>query len=195
VAAGDALYEVDAAAAGLTVRPADTLDPTRSLAAVILDDTPGRRLAGDNPLPAVRDTALVALAAEQVGTATRALELTVDYTRNRVQFGRPIGSFQVLQHRLAEAHVRLQAASAAAEAAADALVSGAADAAERAAIAKVTCSETLQAVAAEMTQMHGGLAITWEHDAHLYLRRAWSSAQLFGAPAGHVERLAAGLLS
>ncbi|GIE94357.1 acyl-CoA dehydrogenase family protein [Paractinoplanes rishiriensis] len=194
VATGDALYEVDAAAPGLTARDADALDPTRRLGTVTLDDTPGRRLPGDNPLPALRDTALVALAAEQVGTATRALELTLDYTKTRVQFGRPIGSFQVLQHRLAEAHVRLEAATAAAEAAADALVSGAPDASERAAVAKVTCSETLQAIAAEMTQMHGGLAITWEHDAHLYLRRAWSSAQLFGTPATHIERLAASLL-
>jgi len=191
---GTAWYEVDAAAPGVTRGPADPLDLTRRLGVIRLDGVPGRRLAGGNPLPALRDVASVALAAEQVGAASRAFELTVDYVQTRVQFGRPIGSFQVLQHRLADAHVRLEAARSAAHAAADALVAGAPDAPDRAAVAKVYCSETLQATAAEMVQMHGGIAITWEHDAHLYLRRAYASAQLFGAPARHVDRLAATLL-
>lgn len=186
--AGDGLYEVDA-----TPIATDSLDLTRRLSAVRLDDAPGRRVGAD-PFPALRDVALVALSAEQVGAAERALELTVEYTKTRVQFGRPIGSFQVLQHRLAEAHVRLEAARAASWSAAEALVAGAADAPTLAAMAKVTCSETFQSIAAEMTQMHGGIAITWEHDAHLYLRRAWSTAQLFGTPTQHVRRLAAQLL-
>jgi alkylation response protein AidB-like acyl-CoA dehydrogenase len=188
-ATDEALYEVDA-----TAIATDSLDLTRSLYELHLDDAPARRLAGGFSVPALRDVALVALSAEQVGAAERALELTVEYTKTRVQFGRPIGSFQVLQHRLAEAHVRLEAARAASWSAAEALVAGAADAPTLAAMAKVTCSETFQAIAAEMTQMHGGIAITWEHDAHLYLRRAWSTAQLFGAPTQHVRRLAAQLL-
>jgi alkylation response protein AidB-like acyl-CoA dehydrogenase len=191
---GTALYEVDAAAPGVTRRPADPLDLTRRLGVIRLDDVPARRLAGGNPLPGLRDVASVALSAEQVGAASRAFELTVEYVQTRVQFGRPIGSFQVLQHRLAEAHVRLEAARSASAAAAEALVGGAPDAPDRAAVAKVYCSETLQATAAEMVQMHGGIAITWEHDAHLYLRRAYASAQLFGAPARHVDRLAAALV-
>lgn len=191
---GTALYEVDAAAPGVTRRPASPLDQTRRLATVRLDDAPGRRLAGGNPLTALRDVACVALSADQVGCASRALELTVDYTKTRVQFGRPIGSFQALQHRLAEAYVRVEAARSASLAATEALVRGAPDATERAAVAKVSCSETARAVTAEMVQMHGGIAITWEHDAHLYLRRAYASAQLFGAPARHVDRLAAALL-
>ena len=190
VTAGGGLWEVDAAAPGVTRDATAALDPTRRLGAVRFDGAPARRLAGGDPRPALRDVACVALSAEQVGAAERALELTVDYTKTRVQFGRPIGSFQVLQHRLAAAHVRLEAARAASEAAAEALTAGAADAPARAAVAKVCCSETLQAIAAEMVQMHGGIAITWEHDAHLYLRRAWAAAQLFGAPAAHVDRLA-----
>ncbi|MDI6097405.1 acyl-CoA dehydrogenase family protein [Actinoplanes sp. NEAU-A12] len=192
VAAGGALYEVDA---GRTDRQlTGTLDLTRRLETVRLDHVPGRRLAGDDPLPGLRDVACVALAAEQVGTAERALELTVEYVKARHQFGRPIGSFQVLQHRLAEAYVRVEAARSAAEAAANAVAAGSAEAQRLAAVAKVSCSETVRAVAAEMVQMHGGIAITWEHDAHLYLRRAWASAQLFGSPAGHVARLTPTLL-
>jgi alkylation response protein AidB-like acyl-CoA dehydrogenase len=192
VAAGGALYEVDACHAGRRVT--ETLDLTRQLGTVRLDRAPGQRLAGGDPLPGLRDVACVALAAEQVGAAERALELTVGHVRARHQFGRPIGSFQVLQHRLAEAYVLVEAARSAAQAAAQALVDGAAEAERLAAVAKVTCSETLRAVAAEMVQMHGGIAITWEHDAHLYLRRAWASARLFGSPAGHVARLTPTLL-
>ncbi len=192
--AGPALYEVEATASGVTRRPASSLDLTRRLGVVRLDDVPGRRLDGGNPLPALRDVACVALSAEQVGAASRALELTVEYAKIRVQFGRPIGSFQALQHRLAEAYVRLEAARSASYAAAEALVAGDRDASERAAVAKVYCTETLQSVAAEMVQIHGGIAITWEHDAHLYLRRAHATAQLFGAPSTHLDRLTAALL-
>ncbi|GGN82939.1 acyl-CoA dehydrogenase [Actinoplanes lobatus] len=176
------LYEVDPRSAEpLTVDP---FDPTRPLSAIRLDRAPGRRLGKAAP---IRDLAMVALAAEQTGTAERALELTVEYVRARHQFGRPIGSFQVLQHRLAEAYIRVQAARSAVNAA---LAGGGAEAT----IAKIHCSETLRAVAAEMVQMHGGLAITWEHDAHLYLRRAWASARLFGQPSEHVTGLAPSLL-
>jgi alkylation response protein AidB-like acyl-CoA dehydrogenase len=138
--------------------------------------------------------ACVALSAEQVGVASRAFELTHEYVQQRVQFGRPIGSFQVIQHRLAEAYLRLEAATTASWTAAEALVAGSSEAPTLAAMAKVYCSEALQAIAAEMVQMHGGIAITWEHDAHLYLRRAYADAQLFGAPNAHLDRLAATLL-
>ena len=191
---GLALYEVDGAAAGVDRRAASPLDLTRRLGVLRLDGTPGRRLGSAGPLRGLRDVACVALSADQVGAASRALELTIEYAKAREQFGRPIGSFQALQHRLAEAHVRVAAARSASWAAADALVAGASAAPALAAVAKVYCSETLQAVAGEMVQMHGGIAITWEHDAHLYLRRAYASAQLFGAPGRHVERLAASLL-
>ena len=191
---GTALYEVAADAPGVTRTVASPLDLTRRLGAIRLDGTPGHRFSGGDPVTGLRDVACVALSAEQVGAASRALELTVEYAKTRVQFGRPIGSFQALQHRLAEAYVRVQAARSASYAAAQALVNNAPDAPVRAAAAKVYCSEALQAIAAEMVQMHGGIAITWEHDAHLYLRRAYASAQLFGSPARHVERLTATVL-
>ncbi|MEU4691641.1 acyl-CoA dehydrogenase family protein [Actinoplanes sp. NPDC023714] len=142
----------------------------------------------------VRDLGCVALSAEQVGAASRALELTVAYAKSRVQFGRPIGGFQVLQHRMAEGHVRVEAARSACWTAAEAFAAGSAEASRLAAVAKVWCSETLRVVAADMVQIHGGIAITWEHDAHLYLRRAWDSAQLFGSPRSHLDRLAAALV-
>jgi len=189
VAAGDALWEVEA-----TVRPADVLDPTRPLGAVRLDDVPARRL-GESSLPWLRDLACVALSAEQIGAASRAFELTHEYVQQRVQFGRPIGSFQVIQHRLAEAYLHLEAATTASWTAAEALEAGSPDAATLAAMAKVHCSESLQAITAEMVQMHGGIAITWEHDAHRYLRRAYADAQLFGAPPAHLNRLAETLLA
>src|SRR4051812_26840986 len=194
VATGDALYEVAANAPGVTVEPADVLDATRRLATIRLDGAPGRRI-GDGQPSRLRDLACVALSAEQTGAASRAFDLTHEYVQQRVQFGRPIGSFQVLQHRLAEAYLRLEATTTASWTAAEALVAGDPEATTLAAMAKVHCSETLQAVAAEMVQMHGGLAITWEHDAHLYLRRAYADAQLFGAPAVHLDRLATTLLT
>jgi alkylation response protein AidB-like acyl-CoA dehydrogenase len=199
VATGDARWEVAASGPGVTIEPADVLDATRRLATVRLDRAPARRLGrGDRmggPPAWLRDLACVALSAEQVGAASRAFELTHEYVQQRVQFGRPIGSFQVLQHRLAEAYLRLEAATTASWTAAEALVAGDAEAGALAAMAKVHCSESLQAIAAEMVQMHGGLAITWEHDAHLYLRRAYADAQLFGAPREHLDRLTATLLA
>ena len=102
----------------------------------------------------------------------------MEYLKTRTQFGVPIGSFQVIQHRLAEAYLRLEAATTASWTAAEALTAGTTDAGTLAAMAKVYCSEALQAIVAEMVQMHGGIAITWEHDAHRYLRRAYADARV-----------------
>lgn len=157
------------------LEPQPTLDLSRPLTTVRLNETPIVWRDASHTLPGLRDLASIALAAEQLGAAERALQLTVEYVKVRHQFGRPIGSFQVLQHRLADLYVRVQAAR---------------SAATDPRIAPIWCSETLRAVAAEMTQMHGGIAITWEHDAHRYLRRAWASAELFGSPAAHIARLA-----
>ncbi|MBB2941137.1 hypothetical protein FB565_000841 [Actinoplanes lutulentus] len=177
------------------------LDLTRQLSAVSfaadISEMPEKRAERLGPISVdwLRDVACVALAAEQVGAASRALELTVEYAKSRVQFGRPIGAFQVLQHRMAEGYVRVETARSACWTAAEALVAGAPEAGHLAAVAKVWCSETLREVAAEMVQVHGGIAITWEHDAHLYLRRAWDAAQLFGSPEHHLTRVADTLLS
>jgi alkylation response protein AidB-like acyl-CoA dehydrogenase len=182
---GIAVYEVDPQQPGVRREHTPTMDITRRLATVRLDTAVGRRLAGDarDALAKSRDTACVALSAEQVGGAARILELTVEYSKLRVQFGRPIGSFQALKHRMADLHVLVEAARSASYAAAAGDVP--------ASVAKAYCSEAYFTVAAEAIQLHGGIAITWEHDAHLYFKRAHSSAQLFGSPDEHIARLAA----
>ena len=178
--AGGALYEVDVAAAERRVTP--TMDLTRRLADVHLDGAPATRLGRADPdLTAALDVALVALAGEQVGAAARILEVTVEYSKVRHQFGRPIGSFQALKHRMADLHVRLEAARSAAYAAADGTLPAAA--------AKAYCSEAFTAITGEAIQLHGGIAITWEHDAHLYFKRAHGTAALFGSPDVHRRRL------
>lgn len=182
------LFELDGPPDGFTVR--STLDPTRPLAALTLDRTPARLLSPDGAtvLARVRDLACTALAAEQAGAAGRALELTVRYAKDRTQFGRPIGSFQAVKHRLADLYTAVETARALARAAA------ASDAAPRpAAAAKSACSEAYAYVAGEMIQLHGGIGITWEHEAHTFFKRAHGSAQLFGPPGTHRERLAAQL--
>jgi hypothetical protein len=129
-----------------------------------------------------------------VGAAQRALELTVAHAKTRVQFGQPIGGFQALQHRMADLHVLVESARAlsyaAADAASDTAAEDAPDLSLRAAAAKAYCSEVLLKAAGEMIQLHGAIGITWEHDAHRYLKRAHGAAQLFGQPAGHIARIA-----
>jgi alkylation response protein AidB-like acyl-CoA dehydrogenase len=175
---GTGLFEVEPAA----VTAVRTLDPTRRLATVVVDG-PGRRIGGDATaaLRQAKDVACVLLAAEQAGAAARCLELTVAYCAQRVQFGRPIGSFQALKHRMADVHVLVETASAIAEAAAAAP--------ELAAAARVHCTEAFQTAAAEMIQLHGGIAITWDHDAHLFLKRAHGSARLFGPVRAHLAHI------
>lgn len=191
---GVALYEVDGAAAGVSRRDAEALDPLRRLATVTLSAAVGTRL-GTVPaevLQRARSEAIVVLAAEQTGAAERGLERTVEYTLQRRQFGRPIGSFQAVKHRLADAFVRLETARSACRAAVESAAGGSDPEREDAAVAKVVCSESLQHIAAEMIQLHGGIAITWEHDAHLYFKRAHGSAALFGPPQRYVDELGVG---
>jgi alkylation response protein AidB-like acyl-CoA dehydrogenase len=155
-----------------------TMDPTRRLARV----TPHRN-APVGADPGIADAAAILLAAEQIGAAARCLELTVEYTKERVQFGRPIGSFQALKHRMADLYVAVQAARA--------VVNDAANepSATSAALARVAASEAFSMVAAEGIQLHGGIAITWEHDMQLYFKRAHGSSQLVGPAREHLRRL------
>jgi alkylation response protein AidB-like acyl-CoA dehydrogenase len=155
-----------------------TMDPTRRLARVQGQDT-----AAVGTDPGIADAAAILLAAEQVGAATQCLDLTVDYTKNRIQFGRPIGSFQALKHRMADLYVAVQAARAVVGEAIDDPTPA------TAALARVVASEAFSAVAAEGIQLHGGIAITWEHDMQLYFKRAHGSAQLLGPPREHLRRL------
>ncbi|MFC4124409.1 acyl-CoA dehydrogenase family protein [Nocardia rhizosphaerae] len=179
----DGLFETAADAAGVTVTPTPGLDPTRSLAAITFTDTPATRIGTGDPVALrtrLRDIAWAALAAEQVGAARRCLDMTVEYTASRVQFGRPIGSFQALKHRMADMYVLVESAESTALAAAQALAEHSPTAAEEVYVARKHCSEAFSHVAAETIQLHGGIAITWEHDAHLYFKRAHATAELFG---------------
>jgi acyl-CoA dehydrogenase len=140
------------------------------------------------------------LACEQAGGADRCLELTVEHARSRIQFGRPIGSFQAVKQHAADMLIKVEsarsAAGAAARAAADrdgADPDGDEDLAVVAAVAKAYCSEAYVAVAGETIQLHGGIGFTWEHDAHLYFKRAWASAELLGKPAELLDRVGAHL--
>lgn len=178
---GPRLFEVIDAEA---VRREDsaTMDPTLRLASLHLDGVAARPLGSQDPalLDDVRARALAAISAVQAGTAARGLSDTLEYAKQRVQFGRQIGSFQAIKHRLADMHIRVEIARTSSRAAADALATGAADRFQLAAIAKATCSEALTHIASETIQLHGGIAITWEHDAHLIFKRAHALSQLFG---------------
>lgn len=164
--------------ATFTATPVDTMDLTRPLARLAPHDTSD--IGAD---PGLADTAAILVAAEQIGAATRCLDLTVDYTKDRVQFGRPIGSFQALKHRMADLYVAVQSARAVID---DAIAE---PSPTSAAMARVAASEAFSKVAAEAVQMHGGIAITWEHDIQLYFKRAHASAQLLGPPREYLRRL------
>lgn len=192
--AGISLFQVPVDGVGVRRVAAVPMDQTRAQARLVLDGAEGRLIGADGDggrvLRHVRDLACTALAAEQTGAAERCLELTVVYARERIQFGRPIGSFQAVKHRLADAYVLVESARSAALGAAFAADAGTAELSRRAAAAKSACSEAFSAVAGETIQLHGGIGITWEHDAHRYFKRAHGSAQLFGPPAAHRLRLA-----
>ena len=134
--------------------------------------------------------AQVALAAEALGGAERVLEMTVQYVKERQQFGRPIGSFQAVKHRLADMMVQVEAARSASWYAACVADEQDAELAEAAAIAKSYCCDAFYDCAASAIQLHGGIGFTWEHDAHLYFKRARASATLLGSPAWQREQLA-----
>ncbi|MGZ4561720.1 MAG: acyl-CoA dehydrogenase family protein [Mycobacteriaceae bacterium] len=185
------LYEVPLDAEGLTRAAQPSMDPTRGLSTVTFDAASGTALSTPEDLmERLTTAAIVAVSAEQVGAAQAALDLTVAYTKDRRQFGRQIGSFQALKHRMADMYVLVETARSISYAAAGAYANNAADAFELAAAAKVYCSEAFSAVAGETIQLHGGIGITWEHDAQLYFKRAHGSSQLFGQPSDHLVRMA-----
>jgi alkylation response protein AidB-like acyl-CoA dehydrogenase len=183
---GVGLFSVDPSA--VTRTQVAGLDPTLAFAHLELDAVAADPIALDAS-EILRTTHLVgtlATAALQVGCAQRGLDMTVDYTKTREQFGRPIGSFQALKHRMADMLVRVQMSRSGAWAAVQAHVHGSPSADRLAAAAASYCAESAMAVAAETVQLHGGIAITWEHDAHLVLKRAQALHQLFGLP--HQQR-------
>ncbi|TMR90214.1 acyl-CoA dehydrogenase family protein [Nonomuraea basaltis] len=162
--------------------PHPTMDESRPLARLIFESVPVRRLGDGSSQARVRDLGIAALAAEQVGGAQRCLEMAVEHAKGRRQFGRPIGSFQAIKHKLADVLLLVESARSAAGAAARDGVF--------AAIAGSYCTEAYLAAAGENIQVHGGIGVTWEHPAHRYLKRATSDAQLFCPPQTHRARLA-----
>ena len=191
--AGLELFRVDADAEGLGRSLVPSLDLTRKLAHVEFAATPARRVSqGDQTAALERVLALThaALAAEQVGGAQKCLEMSTEYAKTRLQFGRPIGSYQAIKHKCADMLVAVEFAKSAAYAACFAAANDADDFLECAALAKATCSEAYFRAAAETIQIHGGMGFTWEHPAHLYFKRAKASDLLFGDAVHHREVLA-----
>jgi alkylation response protein AidB-like acyl-CoA dehydrogenase len=189
------LYLVDAGAPGVHRTPVVSLDMTRQLCDISLDDAEGRPVAVGPAAEAAVTAGLAAgaavLAAEQLGLAQRCLDLTVAYVKERRQFARPIGSFQALKHRLADLWTAITLARAASRYAAACLADGDPDAPVAVALAKSACCEAAVLAAQECVQLHGGIGFTWEHPAHLYLKRAKSAALTFGTPGAHRAALAA----
>jgi alkylation response protein AidB-like acyl-CoA dehydrogenase len=185
---GLSLYAVAAGAAGLEAERLDTLDLTRPMARLRLRDVPARLVGEDGGGAAVlehaRRATTVLLAAEQVGAMNTLVDLTAEYARTRRAFGRPIGAFQGVKHRLADMAVRLEMSRSAAYWAAW-QPPGSPDAALGAAVAGSYCSVSFLQTAGDTIQLHGGTGFTWEHDAHLFLRRARADATLAGTPAEH----------
>ncbi|WDV56188.1 acyl-CoA/acyl-ACP dehydrogenase [Streptomyces coeruleorubidus] len=190
------LFLADPREPGVTVRRVPTLDLSRGQAVVTFSGARAGALTaggeGADIVSRALDVALIALAAEQLGGAQAALDMTVAHVRDRTQFGRAIGGFQAVKHACADMLLQVEAARSAVVRAV--LADGSPGAlAEAAAVAQAWCGEAFVSVAAECVQFHGGMGFTWEHDAHLYFRRAQSDAVLLGGAAHHRERLA-GLL-
>ncbi|WP_160287994.1 acyl-CoA dehydrogenase family protein [Pseudomonas knackmussii] len=210
MAQGIGLFAVPAGSAGLQRRVLPTLDQTRTLAEIELSGLylPADALLGEPGaawplLEKVLQLGAIALAAEQVGGAQQALDLTVAYTQERRQFGRPVGGFQALKHRMADMMLQVECARSAlyyAACVAQEALDGQGDAAlaaelpQAAALAKSQASEAFFHCAAESIQLHGGVGFTWEYDPHLYFKRARAGEGLFGTPAWHRERIAAAIL-
>jgi alkylation response protein AidB-like acyl-CoA dehydrogenase len=192
--AGVSLFAVDGAAPGLTRTGLPTLDMTRKLARLEFSGTPARLVGSDGTaeggLSTTLDLAAVALAAEQVGGAQACLDMAVQYAKDRVQFGRAIGSFQAIKHKCADMLLQVESARSAAYYAAWAAADDSDELPVVASLAKAYCSEAYFSTAAENIQIHGGIGFTWEHDAHLYFKRAKADELLFGDPTYHRELLA-----
>lgn len=204
---GVSLFLLPADTAGVTRQWLPTMDQTRKQASVTLagvrleaDALMGEAGGGWPALSRVIDLAAVALAAEQVGGAQQLLDMTVEYTAERVQFNRTIASYQAVKHKAADMMLQVEVARSAAYYAAcvaqEALVGGgmAGELPEAASVAKSYCSDAYFAVAGDALQLFGGVGFTWEYDVHLYFKRAKSSEHLLGNGALHRERLARQLL-
>jgi alkylation response protein AidB-like acyl-CoA dehydrogenase len=191
---GTSLFAVEGDAEGLTRTSLSTMDQTRKQAKLEFNNTPAKLIAnegdGSKILDRVFDLIVIGLAAEQVGGAQKVLEMAVEYAKVRVQFGRPIGSFQAIKHKCADMLLEVESAKSAAYYGLWCASELNDELPSVASLAKAYCSEAYFHAAAENIQIHGGIGFTWEHPAHLYFKRAKSSELLFGDPTYHREKLA-----
>ncbi len=191
---GVSLFAVEGDASGLTRTALSTMDQTRKQAKLDFDGTPARLVGTDGEgwatLSSVLDLVAVGLAAEEVGGAQKVLDMAVEYAKVRVQFGRPIGSFQAIKHKCADMLLEVESAKSAAYYGMWCASEMNDELPSVASLAKAYCSEAYFHAAAENIQIHGGIGFTWEHPAHLYFKRAKSSELLFGDPTYHRELLA-----
>ncbi|MBT8212169.1 MAG: acyl-CoA/acyl-ACP dehydrogenase [Acidimicrobiia bacterium] len=195
--AGVSLFLVPGDAAGVSRERLETMDMTRKQASVTLDGVAvpddallGTDGGGEELLDRVMQFAAVALANEQVGGAQKCMEMSVEYAKVRVQFGRPIGSFQAIKHKCADMLLSVESSKSAAYYSSWAASEGNDELPVTSALAKSYCSDAYFDVAAETIQVHGGIGFTWEHDAHLYFKRAKTSQLMLGEPAFYRKRLA-----
>lgn len=194
---GVSLFAVPATARGVTRRWLPTVDQTRRQASIELADVVveadcliGEEGMGWSTCAQTIDLGLIALSAEQVGTAEACLDMAVEYAKVRKQFGRAIGSFQAIKHKCADMLTWVESARSAAFYGSALAAQGQTDLAEAASSAKAYCSDAVFRCAEENIQIHGGIGFTWEHPAHMYFKRAKSSEMLLGAPPWHRERVA-----
>lgn len=192
---GQRMWIVRADAPGVTVTRQTTMDQTRPLAHVVLDGARGEPLP-DAPaaLAAAHRAAFITIAAEALGGAQACLDRTVAYARERVQFGRPIGSFQAYKHRLADMMIEIEQARSAVYWAACAVDEQSEEAAIAVHAAKSFAADTFFRCAGDMIQLHGGIGFTWEHDAHLYFKRARALQTMLGSGNWHREQIATMIL-
>lgn len=192
--AGISLFAVEGDASGMRRTPLPALDQTRKLARLEFSRTPARLVGGDGEASAglsrALDLAVIALAAEELGGAQRCLDMSVDYSKIRYQFGRPIGGFQIIKHKCADMLVQVESARSAAQYAAWAAAEDSSEVPVVASLSKATCSDAYFYTAAENIQVHGGIGFTWDHDAQLYFKRAKSSQLFLGDSAYYREQLA-----
>jgi alkylation response protein AidB-like acyl-CoA dehydrogenase len=194
---GVSLVALPALTPGIAVERLVMLDLTRPMSrlkfthvAVAREQILGMPEDSGAALATALHRAAIALAAEQTGSAQMTLQITTSYVKERIQFGRPVGSFQAVKHRLADMLVRTEAAKSAMYYAACVANEDSVELPRAAATAKAYCSEAFLDCASDMIQLHGGIGFTWEHDAHLYFKRARAASTLLGTPQYHRERLA-----
>ncbi len=194
VVARNGVFAVNAKAPGLKISPMSAMDLTRKLYVVEFSNTPVEEIGRTTKLERAFDVATAALAAELVGGMQRTLDITVEYAKTRKQFGKPIGTFQAVQHQCADMYLETESSRSAVYYAGWALEENSPDASTAVSIAKMYASDAARTVGNRGIQIHGGMGFTWENDVHLYYRRAKGSETAFGDATFHRERIAANVI-